>query len=132
MPTEEMYYASYRALHRCTNVFSFPLVATSCRCLAIRRSTRDILKEAKTVIERWPKRVFHWLWLHPQFLPTIQELTAVRFLFHGFKIHPYIHDWHTLKAGIAPVLEMAQILDVPILLHTGGNEYADTGYHLMF
>lgn len=93
-------------------------------------SISTICEEVEPLLKAFPGQVFHWLWLHPDFIPTSED-TCAGTPIHGLKIHPYQHDWHSDKTKISRAFKFAENLSIPILLHTGGIPECDVGQFLL-
>ena len=72
------------------------------------------------------------LWITPALLATDGE--TERFLDSGIgwrclKIHPDLNPglWNTDDAWFDALKELSAMLDVPVLIHTGGNDYSEAG-----
>lgn len=87
----------------------------------------EILNEVKPLIKKWKNRIFHWLWIHPEHIPSSLSQIKQEVPVHGLKVHPYRHDW-TIPGKIEEAFTLAEKEGIPILLHTGGNEVSDAGY----
>jgi len=83
--------------------------------------------EIEKLYQKMGSKIFHFLWLHPEYLPDRDWNYKSSIPINGIKIHPYAQNWNQVQ--LRKAWELASDWNIPILLHTGGDPRA---YPLVF
>ncbi len=85
------------------------------------------MKESLEAADRYPRRIIGAAWVNPaegeRGLERIRE--AVKYHgFRGIKLHPLEHSFIANDASVFPIAELAEELDVPLMIHSGHEPFS--------
>lgn len=92
---------------------------------------KDVCRELRELIRFGGKKVHPILWLTPRMLKLNYPLPYMlhsKIKWQGIKLHFESHpEWSKNRALLNKALDVAKLLDVPVLLHTGNFEVSHAG-----
>lgn len=91
-----------------------------------------ILKEMKEIIKIGGDRIVPVLWINPEWVSdgSISKLLQSGIKWKCLKIHGFFSHWEDIPEVLQDVIELAEKMKLPLLLHTGGREASDAGSYL--
>jgi len=91
-----------------------------------------VLWEMQEIVNIGGKRITSVLWITPKMLTNgaLKDFLDCGIDWRCLKIHGYVHDWKPESKSMALVVNEAEQLHVPLLLHTGGRTESDAGSYL--
>lgn len=91
-----------------------------------------VLSEMQEIVNIGGKRVTPVLWITPNMLTNgaLKDFLDCGIDWRCLKIHGYVHDWNPESKSMVSVVNFAEQLHVPLLLHTGGRTESDAGSYV--
>ncbi len=127
---EETYFQPEKICEKLLDECGFSLLGISstsaCRTYY---NAEELINEMLPLFKRWPDKIFHWFWVHPEHLPNSLVFSS-KVPVHGLKIHPYGHNWHKHCGALEKAFLLASNHNIPVLIHTGGKPEAEPRYLL--
>ncbi len=82
--------------------------------------------EIKEFMNEYPDRIIGFACVNPRFYDdAVNEVIRAKELgFKGLKLHPAATEWYADSPLVYPVVEKAIELDLPMLFHSGKDEYS--------
>ncbi len=88
----------------------------------------DSLREIDSMESAAPGRTIPFLWVTPEMVNNLEYYIDRRF--YGMKIHARAQHWSSNGDAIQEVAKTAAKKNIPLMLHTGGDENCDAGAYL--
>jgi len=86
-----------------------------------------ILNEIAQLFKQYGKRIIHFFWVHPEFLPDDYFWRSLKIPVHGLKVHQQLFNWQKNPNSLERVFNIAQERNLPLLIHTGYDSICSAG-----
>jgi uncharacterized protein len=91
-----------------------------------------VISEIQQLIKLDEEKVFPMLWVTPKMFISNELSLMIKsgINWKCIKIHGFIHNWPPNGNHFKQIIDLASVMQVPILIHSGGNKKCDAGSYL--